>query len=223
MSNTPFAYAVCSVLHRSVEFKVISSHAEIVRITLVGSLAVQTMVIIFCYYGITNPYRQSQPLFQNQDLVLIGEGKSKLLLSHDMAGYLSRWDEPLKSADFKKGTPMIDLSGHYAGLIFAIGGKSIGVASSLGGYPGSNKFVTRGLNHVSCEEIIRAWVLTEPLDSNAISTDVLSSFGGDLMSDYVLVGTNSSLYQQKQFLYQPSRSIESATKKCIIARSGSHQ
>jgi hypothetical protein len=25
MSNTPFAYAVCSVLHRSVEFKVESS------------------------------------------------------------------------------------------------------------------------------------------------------------------------------------------------------
>ena len=114
---------------------------------------------------------------------------------------------------------MIDLSGHHAGLIFAIGGKSIGVASSLGGYPGSNKYVTRGLNHVSCEEIIRAWILTEPLDSNAISIDVLSSFGGDLMSDYVLVGTNSSLYQKKQFLYKPNTNRGLAASKCIRARS----
>ena len=28
MSNTPFAYAVCSVLHRSVEFKAESSHLK---------------------------------------------------------------------------------------------------------------------------------------------------------------------------------------------------
>jgi hypothetical protein len=203
-----------------VPLKVISNYGEIIRITLLGGIAIQCITIIFLYDALSKPYRQPQPLFHNQELAILGEGKSKLILSMNAASYLERWSAVLNTAGFKKNTPMIDLSGHYPGLIFAIQGKSIGVASSLGGYPSSNKLLIRGLNLVSCEEITQSWILIELNDSNSISSDVLSSFGASLANDFMLVGSNTSLYEKKQFMYQPRHgNIELAIKKCKSARS----
>jgi len=113
---------------------------------------------------------------------------------------------------------MIDLSGHSPGVLYALGANSVGVAWTLGGYPGTAKFVTRGLQGVPCEQLSEAWILAEPKGPRPVPWSVLASFGVSSEDDFKLVGEMRSPEGQIQYLSRPTRDAQEAIKACEAAR-----
>src|SRR5207249_2409227 len=124
-------------------------------------------------------------------------------------------------AQFKKGTPMIDLSGHSPGVLYAIGASSTGQAWMIGGYPGSEKLAVETLKKVPCAQISRAWLLAEPTSPNKLSSEILTSIGANMATDFEIVGafnspvaSNSNEVNRVQQLLRPIRNTDVAMASC---------
>lgn len=191
---------------------------NLVSMLLVAGLSLQTLVVILVSGALALPYRQPQPLHRNDTVMEVGRVGSKLILSEAHAGYLSTVFDVASRNGFQRGTPMIDLSGHSPGVLYALGADSIGVAWTLGGYPGTAKFVTRGLQGVPCEQLSVAWILSEPKGPRPVPRDVITNFGADMEDDYKIVGEMQSPEGHVQYLSKPTRNAQDATKACEAAR-----
>lgn len=185
---------------------------------LVAGLALQTLAVILISSAFSTPYRQPQPLSKNDTALEIGGAGSKLILAKAHADYLSSVLESAKRAGFQQGMPMIDLSGHSPGVLYVLGANSPGVAWTLGGYPGTARFVTRGLQWVSCEQLTTAWLLSESKGPRSVPGEVLASFGANLEKDYKTVGEIQSPDGQIQYLSKPTRDTHEAIQACEAAK-----
>ena len=83
------------------------------------------------------------------------------------------------------------------------------------------------LSKYPCDELSRAWLLTQPVGTTNISPEVLSGFGANLKTDYEIVGTvvmseSFSGYREHwtQHVLKPTREAEAARAACVTARSG---
>lgn len=169
--------------------------------------AVFTGTVLLLIPATEAPYRQRQPLRMNSERVAGNEG-DLLRVPADTAHYIRNVRILLDEHGFKPGDPMIDLTGHYPALLHVIEAQPIGHAWLLGGYPGSDGFVRRGLDRVPLETLRRAWVLTQPDGPRALSPDLLRHYGLDLTKDYEEVGTIDSPVAEysisfKQHLHRP--------------------
>ena len=188
-------------------------------------LAVQLITVILVQTGIETPYRQPQPLRDNDNRLEIGNPGSMLVLSEGFARYFSQAIDLAKQAEFKKGTPVIDLTGRSPGILYAIGASSIGQAWTIGGYSGSEKFTVEMLKKVPCEQISKAWVLVEPEGPRKIATEILLNFGANTATDFEVVGTFKTAegaggYKEVrvQQLLKPVRSVDAAINACGTAK-----
>jgi hypothetical protein len=184
------------------------------------SLVVPTGVL---YSAMEDPYRQSQPLRVQSDVVDVGAGQSRLYLSEEAASYIRRLQEASRANGFRAGDPVLDLTGVSPGSLYAMGARPLGVAWTLGGYPGTADYVAAALDHESCSAIAASWLLTEPGSQKPISADFLARFGIDVARDYIEVGSiasRRSFAPQKfeQRLLRPTRSLDAARQACEAAR-----
>ena len=198
-------------------------------------LAGQMMTVVLVDYAIEHPYRQPQPLRENNYPVDVGRAGSTLILAGNSGRYVSEAIDLGERGSFSHGTPMIDLTGRSPGVLYAMGAKSIGLPWLPGQYPGSDELVTDVLKRVACEELAVAWLLMAPGDPRRLSAEILSSFGADPGSDYKVVGVLETVEsptenggagvgypRYTQQLLKPIRSAETMTAACIAARRGSH-
>lgn len=107
-----------------------------------------------------HPYRQSQTLFEQLSIVPIGSGE--LRMSKDGATYVENILVHASRNGFRRGDPLLDLTGHAPGVAFALGALPVADPWILGGYAGSQQFANRVMARTSCATIARAWVLVEP-------------------------------------------------------------
>ena len=206
------------------------NHQRFKYVVLSLVLASQMMTVALVGYAIEHPYRQPQPLHENDYPVDVGRAGSTLILAERAGLYVSEVMDLVERGSFSRGTPMIDLTGGSPGVLYAIGAKSIGLPWFVGGYPGSNKYATDALRRVPCEELAVAWLLTEPGNPREIQADVLSDFGADPGRDYKVIGTLTTVEnpiqnggghpRNTQQLLKPIRSAETMTAACITARTG---
>ncbi len=187
---------------------------------LVMAIATQVFVTLSLHTSLEKPYRQPQPLFLNDYSLSIGNGGSSVIVEEAYGKYLQAAQEAVKSAGFIRGTPMIDLTGQSPGLLHLFGAKSVGQPWMLGGYPGSDQFVTESLRRVDCSVLAEAWLLVEPDGPISISTEVLQAFGADIQ-DYTLVGSwqtspGAGGFQQvrTQNAYKPMQPAPWLEKRC---------
>ena len=188
-------------------------------------LATQLTTVALIAVGIEAPYRQSQRLSGNDYPIEIGRPGSELLLSKGYGLYLSEAIGIANKAGFKKGAPMIDLTGQSPGVLYALGASNIGQAWTAGGYPGSSKLAEAMLTKVSCEKLGTAWLLVEPDGPRKIDLNVLKSFGANITTDFEAVGVVKTAagaggYAQPrlQELYKPVRSSSLALSSCAAVR-----
>ena len=181
------------------------------------------MTAVFVHQGTMTPYRQTRPLIADADAIQIAESGARLLVSHDFAEYINAALRLSRDAGFKTGTPMIDLSGHYPGLLFVMGAKPVGAAWLIGGYPGSHALAGKFLDRVSCEEFAKSWILTEPDGLRKLSADILKKYGIDIERNYTIVavldsptGTYPDSYKQR--LLKPMRTRQESVTACESAR-----
>jgi hypothetical protein len=152
------------------------------------AIAGQAVTATLLQTGLEQPYRQPQPLRLNTSTLELGPQKSALVLSDSYAEYISGATSAAKAAAFEPTTPVIDLTGHSPGLLYALGAESLGQAWIIGGYPGSSRFAQAALARATCEKIASAWILLEPEGPRSISTQLLSSLGADFPGSYNIAG-----------------------------------
>ena len=198
---------------------------KVTSLLLPFGLAVPLVAAALIQPGIEAPYRQPKPLYVNDYEIDIGRQGSTLVLSKEYGQYFAEAIESAKHAQFKKGTPMIDLTGQSPGILYAIGASSIGQAWTIGGYPGSENLAVATLKRVSCEELSIAWLIVEIEGPRRISPEVLSSFGANIATDFKIVGAFKTAqgaggYNETrlQHLLKPVRNVGSAIKACEATR-----
>lgn len=198
---------------------------EVLGLLLPFGLAVQMMTVALVHGGIESPYRQHQPLRENDYRIEIGPPGSAVVTSRGFGQYLFDAIDLASQSGFKKGTPMIDLTGQSPGILYAIGAKNTGQVWTVGGYPGSSALAVWMLKKVSCQELATAWLLVEPEGPRKISPDILTSFGANMSTDFDVVGTFKTAegaggYEKArvQQLLKPIRSVEAATTSCFDER-----
>jgi len=185
------------------------------RIILQLAIGAQAIVIVLIYIGMENPYRQTQPLRMNTSVVEMGGAGATLLSSEDVATYLNGLRQAAAKAGFKPGMPMIDMTGHYPGSLYALGAQAIGQAWSIGGYKGSEQLAIKHFDKVPCEQLTIAWILTEPLGPRSISNQLISRYGADMQKDFVEVARlRAPAGGYEQILYRPIRESQQADVAC---------
>lgn len=189
------------------------------RALLAVALGAQIAVIMLIYTGLESPYRQPQPLRLNKDTIKIAHTNSELIVSNEFASYIQTLQVLADRGGFHKGDPIIDLTGHYPGLLYILGAKPIGDAWIIGGYKGSVSFAISVLNRASCQDLRTAWVLAEFEGPRKLNPAILKQYGLDIRTDFTVVAeVNSPLGSYpttyKQTLLKPRRSLQEAQTQC---------
>jgi hypothetical protein len=189
------------------------------RMFLPIAAAAQLTTIVILYISMEYPYRQTQPLRQNDQVIAFGADQVKIILARDYADYVLLLRRAANGAGFERGTPMIDMTGHYPGALYSLGARSIGRSWINGGYKGSEAFAISMLDLVPCSEIAQAWILAEDDGPKQLPMEMLKRYGIDVQHDYAEVGTLMSpkgRYREsyKQRLLKPKRSSEFAVGAC---------
>ena len=188
-------------------------------------LATQLVVVALIQAGIQTPYRQPQPLRDNDYKLEVGRPGSTLVVSKGFGQSLAGAILVARGSGFTSGTSMLDLTGVSPGILYAIHATSIGQPWTIGGYLGSDNFAEEMLKGVPCEVLASAWLLVEPNGPARISPRVLRGFGADLLTDFAVVGTvniadGASGYtgDRGQQIVRPMRSFDAALSACALAK-----
>lgn len=182
-------------------------------------LVSQVATALLLYSGMESPYRQTQPIRLQSSHVEINHQGNSILVPPDFAIYIKSLQKILASHGFKNGDPMIDLTGHYPGSLYAVGARAIGSPWAIGGYSGSDAFAIAALRRVSCIDIATAWILTEPDGPRHLSSSVLDKLGMNHERDYMQIGellspTGSYKTPFKQRVLKPIRTRDNAQAAC---------
>jgi hypothetical protein len=183
------------------------------------------LTAVLLLHAADRPYRQADPIRANRVATQVGPDGARLKLAADFAAYLDHAREVAAEAGFVPGTPLIDLTGVSPTLVYALGGRTIGEAWTLGGYTGSEEAAVMALGYVHCADLARAWVLTEPDGVRTIPETALTASGIHLSEDHSIAGEwetaqgASGHRSATQILWRPDRSAESASEACAVARS----
>ena len=175
------------------------------------------------------PYYQPHSLRNSNFKIDIGKPGSTLIIPATYGNYISRVMEQAKRGGFEPGMPVIDLTGHSPGVLYALQASSVGSAWFYGNFVNTRKTAETAtieiLKSVDCDEIARSWLLLEPDGPVKISSEVLKVFGADAATDYLAVGdfpTETSLGGfgkiQRQKLLKPARQTAVATAECEAAK-----
>lgn len=181
------------------------------RSTLVFIIFLQSVLVLNLLKSYETPYRQPQPLSQNDALTNVHN--SKLMLEKGFSDYIEGL-ETLKSSS--TATNFIDFSGQMPTLAYVLDLKPVGVAWLLGGYPGSDEFAYQVLKQAGCSGFKDAILLYEPKGPISINIEVLSKFGLDLERDFELVYETATpagaggyeTPRQQLFYYSKSENIK---------------
>lgn len=154
-----------------------------------------------------NPYRLADSLSRQTQPILLMD--SKTLLRVDQA--TANWADSLKQAavadGWTVGTPLIDMTGGTPGAALLLGAYAPTTPWLVGGYSGSEDYVTMALKATDKQLLDRAWILTAPDGIRHIETSVLRSIGLAFPDNYSLVGQFRTGHRNEvQFLWKPEES-----------------
>lgn len=188
---------------------------------LPAGVAAQIVTAMLLHSAMAVPYRQAPPLWSYSHSVAVGAAGSRVLMSEQAANYSQELQDAARLAGFSPGQPMIDLSGRSPGSLYILGAKVVGLPWLIGGYPGSEPFVQRALDDVSCDVLARAWLLIEPGTPYAMPEALLKRFGAVEASDYVATseivvpaGFGARASASRQWLLKPLREPAAAMAAC---------
>ena len=127
-----------------------------------------------------------------------------LYVDKPTAGYINDLKRIALKADWKPGTPFIDLTGGSPGAAVILGGRIMGVPWLLGAYKGSSEFAKTAIEMVSKSEQRAAWVLTAPENKKRIPSEILVGLGLDFPKSYEMVGKVKTGYRDEvQLFWKP--------------------
>lgn len=140
---------------------------------------------------IIHPYRQEGAKWTYRSPLTIATSKQKIYVSKDIQAYVAQTQKLLNSNGFKLGTPIIDMTGQSPSLIYLIGGKAVGQAWMIGGYPGSSELAKKVISKINKSDLSRAWIITEKQGQRSLDLSALTVNGLDIYnkSHYIYAGS----------------------------------
>jgi hypothetical protein len=173
--------------------------------------------------ALAHPTRQPQALALDTWPDEFGSRGWPIVVAEATGLYLARLREAARGAGFQAGDPMIDLTGHAPGALYALGAHGLGQPWLIGGYAGSPAFARAALDEEPCERLARAWVLIEERGPRRLPAELLLRYGIDVKHDLVSAGTAwtpPGEYPRPygQRLLKPLRAPEAARAACQEAR-----
>jgi hypothetical protein len=151
------------------------------------------------------PYRQDEAVWQMQHHVSPGGSSAEVIVSEEMALYITELQALADASGFTPGTPLIDLTGETPGAAYILDGRAYGFPWLLGGYPGSDSAALDILYEWEPDQLDRAWVLSAAVSNKwSISVSILSEVGLDFPSEYVEAGRlHQPVSDRQQILWKP--------------------
>jgi len=202
------------------------NHHRIIK-RLLTLVAVFSILITALMLKLSIQYPQRQPidLLANNFPILIGKGKTEVVLNKEVGHYLQGIKNAARGAVFAKDFALLDMTGQSPGIAYVLNAQAPGIAWMIGGYPGSETVIKNALDKVHCKVLANAWLLTEPEGPRSIDADLLMNFGAQIERDYRVMGDfvvppgiGGREQSQKQYLLKPSRELSIAVRACEQAR-----
>ena len=193
-----------------------NNHLPIICLILISQL----ITVLHLQERFEKPYGQDSSLKTNKTSISIKGDNNEIYLSKETAYFVNNARNIAKQSGFLKGDNIIDLSGKSPGLVYVLGGSSLGTAWNLGGYIGSNQMAMAKYNTIGCDDIAKSWVLDQESNKQKISNKLLTNLSIDFPQEYQFVGSwiaPKSFGPQKinriQKLYKPIN-IKKMTEAC---------
>jgi hypothetical protein len=140
---------------------------------------------------IIHPYRQEGAKWTHRSQLTIVPNKHKIYVSKNIQIYVTQAQKLLNNNGFKSGTPIIDMTGQSPSLIYLLGGKAVGQAWMIGGYPGSNALAKKAISKITKRDLNHAWIITEKQGQRSLDLTALTDNGLDIYNknQYIYVGS----------------------------------
>lgn len=113
-------------------------------------------------------YRQFSPLGQQRLPVPLGPKQEVLLVDTQTREILHSITAAARAAGFAAGDAILDFTGDFPGLAYALGGRPVGSSWLIGGYPGSEAMAAYVLGQLPPETLRRSWLLSSENSPRAI-------------------------------------------------------
>lgn len=130
------------------------------------------------WFNVEDTYRLNTSLSEQVTAFPIANNTNILKIDHKLAHSLHDFKTLLTQAHFHPTTPMLDLTGASAGLVYVANARPIGNAWFVGAYTDSDGGARYILNLLDKQEIQNAWLLTSDdherrLDAKGLLTPIL--------------------------------------------------
>jgi len=99
-------------------------------------------------------------LLDQQYPMALGLDRNTLRLDSTTRDNLDALTQQMAAAGYRRGEPVLDATGDGPGLVYALGGRPLGVAWMVGGYPGSERVAARVIDGLPVAELRGAWMLS---------------------------------------------------------------
>ncbi|MBW5435838.1 hypothetical protein FXB41_13905 [Bradyrhizobium canariense] len=159
-----------------------------------------TLVAAVIVRAVQKPYRLNGPLWAQTEWISSASRAHFVKVDPVTADYFRALLTGAKAAGFKRGTPVIDLSGMGPTSIYVLGGAAIGLPWINGGYSGSQGLAVYVLSTIPRAELRRAWILTSPGGHGYLPTDILTDLGLKFPDDYEEVARGTTTYMNATHL-----------------------
>jgi len=112
------------------------------------------------WFNMDNVYRSHTLLTEQKYDISIGNPVTSLLVDRALREDLTSFKKLFDSSGFLPGWPILDFTGDGVGLVYAVGGKPVGEAWVLGGYPGSEKAQVYLFQFIDVNILRNSWLIT---------------------------------------------------------------
>jgi hypothetical protein len=135
--------------------------------------------------AVTEPYRLARPIQQQTVVTPIGAASTPLKLDAATSDFFASMRRIAAEQGFRPGDDIVGLV-KIPGVVYALGGRSPGIAWYIAGYPGAKEHNELGLSLAAPDRLRRAYIL-ETTGSPEAMPD-LAKLGLDFPRNYVLGG-----------------------------------
>jgi hypothetical protein len=105
-------------------------------------------------------YRLQHALGQQGQRVELGAARATVYVDAPTARSVQTLLAAAQGAGWRAGDTVVDFTGDGPGLVFVLGGRPLGLAWLLGGYPGSTAVAAQLLHTAAPDRLREAWILS---------------------------------------------------------------
>jgi hypothetical protein len=168
-SQMAAVFAITALLLRLLRLARLGILAPPALVVCLAALCLPTLVTqLRAATDVHYTYRQLSALGEQAKPVRLGAANNTLLVDAATRETLESVIGAARAAGLTPGRAILDFTGDGPGLIYALGGRPLGTAWLLGGYPGSQTIAAHVVEKLPVQALRNAWLLSSDNNPRAI-------------------------------------------------------